>query len=158
MYNLYTPDVQKVQINVNVYYPIAELIQAVQLCDMSSKEDLKKEVLEWIKQQKWNKKFYSVPIQQFIHFTKSGMKHALKRNYKSSNVEIRLIKDIPKILSDSYYMGFSKNTDIKDKNTKGVHNYYAIVVLDKNIYEVWLKVKETRDKTYFYDHGVIRKI
>lgn len=124
-----------------------------------SKKELKEEVLKWVKSQGLiNRKFFSVPIQKFIEFNTKGLKHAISRNYNYPEIEIQLLKNIPQILPNSHYMGFEKNTKTTDKNIKGVHNYYDIVCFEKELFEVWLKVKETKDKTYFYDFGIIRKI
>lgn len=124
-----------------------------------SKKELKKEILEWLKSENWNRrKFFSIPINKIVEFSKSGMKHSISRNYKFPEIELQLTKNIPAILSNSYYLGFDKHSKTADKNIKGVHNYYNIVLFEKQLYEVWLKVKETRDLTYFYDFGIIRKL
>lgn len=125
---------------------------------MTTKE-LKEKALLFIKGKSFiNKKFFSIPIQKIVEFNAKGIKHAINRNYKFPEIELQLIENIPKILTDAHYMGFEKNTKKTDKNVIGVHNYYNLIVFEGNMYEVWLKVKETRDKTYFYDFGIIRKL
>lgn len=124
-----------------------------------TKQELKKELTEWIDSQKWeNKKFFSIPIQKFVDFSKKGMQHTASRNYKYPEIELQIAKNIMKILPNSHYMGYSSNTDKKRPEVKGTHNYFDIVSFSGELYEVWFKVKETRDKTYFYDHGIIRKL
>jgi len=124
-----------------------------------TKSELKAELLEWIESQNWNKKsFYSIPIRQFVEFSKKGMKHTINRHYKNPEIELMITKDIMKILPNSHYISFDKNKDSTKKNVIGTHNYYDIVLYENVLYEVWLKVKETKDRTYFYDHGVIRKL
>lgn len=125
---------------------------------MSIKE-LKAEILEWVKAQRWTgQKMYSIPIQRFVHFNFKGYKHSVNRNYKYPEIELQLTKNIPAILSNSHYLGFDKNNKKEDINIKGVHNYYNIVMFEQELYEVWIKVKETRDLTYFYDFGIIKKL
>lgn len=124
-----------------------------------SKKELKISVLAWLKEVRKEKRvFFSVPIQQFVEFNYKGLKHSISRNYNFPEIELQIIKNIPNILPNSYYMGFDKNTKKENENVKGVHNYYDIVFFKGNLYEVWFKVKETKDKTYFYDYGIIRKI
>ncbi|HRO76957.1 MAG TPA: hypothetical protein PLP27_12520 [Crocinitomicaceae bacterium] len=125
-----------------------------------TKEELKRELLQWVKNQNWtNRKFVSIPIGQIVEFTASGIKHTISRNYKNfPEVEIQMAKNIMAILPNSFYMGFDRNTDKKRAELKGVHNFYDIVKFEDSLYEVWFKVKETRDKTYFYDHGIIKKL
>ncbi len=120
---------------------------------------LKEDVLKWIKSEGLiNRIFFSIPIQKFVEFNTKGLKHAISRNYKYPEIEIQILKNIPEILPNSHYMGFDINTKTSDKNIKGVHNYYDIVFFKGELFEVWIKVKETKDKTYFYDFGIIRKI
>lgn len=133
----------------------------IQLCYQmaDNKKKIKAEILEWIKTQKHtSKKFYCVPLQKIVHFNAQGLKHAVSRNYKYPEIELQLTKRVPAIIADSFYMGFDKHTKTEDKNIKGVHNFYNIVVFEKQLYEVWMKVKETRDLTYFYDFGIIKKL
>lgn len=125
---------------------------------MTNKE-LKEEIFKWMENEKVNqKKFFSIPINKIVEFNKKGIKHAVSRSYKYPKIELKIIKEIPKILPNSFYMGFDKNTKKGFKNVKGVHNYFDIVLFEGDLYEVWFKVKETRDKTYFYDHGIIKKM
>lgn len=126
---------------------------------MKTKKELRKEILDFVKSQRWyGQKMYSIPIQKFVHFNAKGVKHSISRNYKFPNIELQLAKNIPSLLSDSTYLGFDKNTNTEDINIKGVHNYYNIILFEQQLYEVWIKIKETRDLTYFYDFGIIRKL
>lgn len=123
-----------------------------------SNKDIRQYLLNWVKSQDWeNKGFYSIPIQKFVYFTKAGFKHTINRSYKYPEVELLLIKRIMEILPNSKFIGFEKDKLGRD-NVNGVYNYYAVVCHDDNFYEVWFKVKSTRDKSFFYDHGIIRKL
>ena len=123
-----------------------------------SHKKLRNEIVEWLKSENFKRKvIFSVPIQKLVYFNKSGMKHAISRNYNFPEIELKVAKIIPEVLSNSFYMGFEKNTK-EIPNLKGVHNYYSIIIFEKEIYEIWLKVKETRDLTYFYDYGIIKKL
>lgn len=123
-----------------------------------SKQELRQDLLKWLKAEKWdNKKFFSIPLQRFVYFTKSGFKHTIYRNYKNPEIELQIAKNIPKILPNSLYMGLTKD-EKKIESVIGVHNYYDIIAFKGDLYEVWFKVKETKEKTYFYDHGIIRKL
>ncbi|MBW7868864.1 MAG: hypothetical protein H3C31_11110 [Brumimicrobium sp.] len=47
-------------------------------------KELKKSLAVWIEDNNWeNKKFYSLPIGKIVEFSKSGMKHTLRRNVRS---------------------------------------------------------------------------
>lgn len=127
---------------------------------VKSKKELREELKKWLKSQRLhNRKFYSLPINRMVEFTNKGMRHAISVNHKKhTEIEIRMIKDIMKILPNSFYMGFDKNENKSKKEEKGVHNFYDIVLFDGALYEVWFKVKETKDKAFFYDHGIISKL
>lgn len=106
------------------------------------------------------KRLSLIPVKEIITINKKGLKHLMSRNYgKDDNkiVRINLVKNILKILSDAVYVSFEANT--KPNNfTKGVHNFYSIAVYQQKIYEVWIKIKETRDLTFVYDIGIIREM
>jgi len=127
----------------------------------TKKIDVRKEVLKYLEDNKIiGKRLYIVPIQKIVTINKRGIKHVVSKKYgenKHQEIRLRLLKNIPKILSESYYMGFDKNTKSPNQ-VLGVHNFYAITVYNKKMYEVWLKVKETRDLTFVYDMGIIREI
>jgi hypothetical protein len=61
------------------------------------------------------------------------------------------------ILPNSKFINFEKDK-LGRENVNGVYNYYAVVFYKEEYYEVWFKVKSTRDKTFFYDHGIIKKL
>lgn len=119
-----------------------------------------KEVLKYMEENKIiGKRFSVLPVDKIITINKKGIKHLISRKYGSSdnnNVRLQLVKNLPKILSESHYMGFDPDT--KTANVKGVHNFYALTVYQQRIYEVWIKVKETRDLTFVYDMGIIREL
>lgn len=124
------------------------------------KKKLREEALEWLKSQgKFNRRFYCVAIQSIVSFQYKGLKHAISRNYKYPNVELQIIKIIPEIFTSAHYICFDKNEDLKTiREVRGTHNYYAIVSFELKIYEVWLKIKETKDGYFFYDYGIIRML
>lgn len=66
-------------------------------------------------------------------------------------------KTLPKLLSDSFYMGFEKDGKQR-KGVIGVHNYYSMGIYKGKIYEVWIKIKETKDSTFVYDMGIIKEL
>lgn len=120
-----------------------------------------KEILKDLKAKKvLNKKFYSVGV-GIYEINKNGLKHALSRTYSKTiegkKLESELLKNIMVVISNSIYISFDQDTRGK-QGVKGVHNYYNIVLFNGSLYEVWYKIKETKDKTFFYDMGVIREI
>lgn len=120
--------------------------------------ELRSEILAWVKKNKLQqKKFYSIPIRRMVHFPISGFKHSAYRHHKAPEVELQLLKRVHEVLTNSYYVGFEKNTK-DERHVKGTHYYYNIVFCGGRLYEIWIKVKETRDKTYFYDLGVIKEL
>lgn len=109
------------------------------------------------------KKFYSVPIRDVFEISKNGVIHALNRNYGKTDelqkIEVELIKNLLEVISNSIYVSFEANNKISNSDkVKGVHNHYNIVLFNKKLYEVWFKIKETKDKLFFYDLGIIREI
>lgn len=131
---------------------------------MAKKDDLgdiRKAVLKYLDDNKIiGKRLYIVPIQKIVTISKQGIKHVVSKRYGARDhqeVRIKLLKNIPKIIVDSYYMGFEKNTK-KSENIVGVHNFHAITVYERKIYSVWIKVKETRDLTFVYDMGIIQEL
>lgn len=120
--------------------------------------ELRKEVLDYFKSRRIiGRTYYSLPIQKLIHFNKKGLKHLVSRNYNQPNIELNLAKNLPKILSDSFYMGFTPNTK-SNKDVLGVHNYYSIGIYQGKIYQVWIKVKETKGLVFMYDFGIIKEL
>lgn len=120
-----------------------------------------KEILKDLKSKKvLNKKFYSVEV-GIYEINKSGLKHSLSRTYaktqQGKKIEVELLRNIMSVISNSIYISFDKDARGK-QGVKGVHNYYNIVLFNGALYEVWYKIKETKDKKFFYDMGIIREI
>lgn len=107
-----------------------------------------------------NKKFYSVEV-GIYEINKNGLKHCLSRTYSKTiegkRMEAELLKNIMSVISNSIYISFDQDERGK-QGVKGVHNYYNIVLFNGTLYEVWYKIKETKDKKFFYDMGIIREI
>jgi len=122
-------------------------------------KELKKEVRKWIDEQDLSdKKVYSIPIKQFVFFTRQGYKHTLGRTYKKfPEIELQLIPHMFEIITNAMYVGFSKEYK-KRLSVKGVHKYIAIVFVNSGAFLIWIKVRETQERIAFYDHGVISKI
>jgi hypothetical protein len=119
---------------------------------------LRIEIWQWVKESGLEGKIlYSVPLNKLVHFSHKGLKHAISVHHGYPEIELELVRQLPRILVDAYYVGFSPN---KDGNPLiiGVHDFYNIVIHENKIYQIWLKVKETRDKTFYYDHGVISEL
>ena len=119
---------------------------------------LRREIWKWYKESGLETKvLYSIPINKLVHFSPKGLKHAISIHHGHPEIELELVKQLPKILVDAYYVGFSPN---KDGNPLifGVHDFYNIVIHKKKIYQIWLRVKETREKAFYYDHGVISEL
>lgn len=120
-----------------------------------------KEIIKDLKAKRvLNKKFYSVGV-GIYEINKNGLKHALSRTYaktlEGKRIEVELLKNLMLVISNSIYISFDQ--DMRGKQgVKGVHNYYNIVLYNAALYEVWYKIKETKDKTFFYDMGVIREV
>jgi len=122
-------------------------------------KELKKEVRKWINgQDLTNKKVFSLPIKQFIFFTKQGYKHTLGRTYKKfPEVELILTPHLFEIITDAIHVEFKKDYK-KRPEIKGIHNYIAIVSMDIGVYLIWIKIREGIKESIFYDHGVIAKL
>jgi hypothetical protein len=119
---------------------------------------LRQEIWTWAKKSGLNKRvFFSVPINRLVFFSPKGIKHSISMHHGYPELELNLVKQLPKILVDAYYVGFNPNNS-GDQSVVGVHDFYNIVVFEAKIYEIWLKVKETKEKAFYYDHGIIREL
>jgi hypothetical protein len=120
--------------------------------------ELRREIWSWVKKSGLSKRvFFSVPINRLVYFSPKGLKHSISKHHGYPELELMLVLQLPKILVDAYYVGFNPNNR-GDLSIAGVHDFYNIVVYEAKIYEIWLKVKETRDKVFYYDHGIIREL
>lgn len=120
-----------------------------------------KEILQELKAKKiLNKKFYSVEVGLY-EINKAGLKHSFSRSYSKTSagkaLEFELLKNIMIVLANSIYISFENDYKTRAE-VKGVHNYYNIILFKGKLYEVWYKVKETKDKKFFYDMGIIKEI
>lgn len=100
---------------------------------------LRQEIWNWAKNSGLNKRvFFSVPIGKMVYFSPKGLKHSISKHHGYAELELKLVKQLPKILVDAYYMGFNPN-DRGDQSIAGVHDFYNI-------------------KAFYYDHGIIREL
>jgi Large polyvalent protein-associated domain 3 len=95
-------------------------------------------------------------IDQIVEFTWKGIKHDLSRAYQNPTTEIKLLKQMPELLISALYLGFDPNEE-ENKEVRGVHNFVNLASEDQELWQIWLKVKETLDKSFFYDHGIIKE-
>lgn len=126
-----------------------------------TKAELFREILKDLKAKRiLDKKFYSVEVGLY-EINKSGLKHAFSRAHATDKnhkkVEAELIKNIMQVITNSIFISFEP--DYRGRaGVKGVYNYYNIVLFNGSLYEAWYKIKATKDKTFFYDMGIIREI
>ena len=122
-------------------------------------DDLKKlreEMKIWAKNNLVGKKVYLPEINQIVEFTWKGIKHSLSRSYQNPTTEIKLLKQMPELLISAFYLSFELN-EAANQEVRGVHNFVNLATEDDELWQVWLKIKETMDKTFFYDHGIIKE-
>ncbi len=92
-----------------------------------------------------------------------GLKHTLKgKSYKKidllekNEATIMSIKYLKYFLETSKYMGFEEDKKQRD-NILGVHIFASIFSYKNMEYNVKILVRETQNKTFFYDQALIQK-
>ncbi|NOZ46377.1 MAG: hypothetical protein GXO79_06305 [Chlorobi bacterium] len=124
---------------------------------------LRNEVFAWAKIELQNIKVINTETKIEILINLHGLKHTLKgksfKNYdmiEKNEAMIMSVKHLKFFLETSKYIGFEEDKKMRD-NILGFHIFTNIFNYKNVEYDVKIMVKETRDKTYFYDQALIEK-
>ena len=114
----------------------------------------------WTKQNIKGKIVINKYLEQSIEISNKGLKHTLKgknlRNlqfYERNLATIESVKNIVELLENAKYIKFEKDNKNRE-NVKGIHLFETEYVYKNKKYTVKIIVKETNDKTFFYDHSL----
>ena len=119
---------------------------------MALKDELEK-ARRWAYNNLAGKKVYQKDIDDFIHFNKAGISHAIyARTYKE---KIQLIYNAEKLIASSTL--YSSELDKKGRpDIKAVHKFVTNWEFKGKDYFVYIVVRETTKK-FYYDHGIIKE-
>ena len=124
---------------------------------------LRDEMFIWAKMELNGLIVINTDAQMEILINMRGLKHTLKgKSYKNldlfekNEASIMSVKYLKDFLESSKHEGFEEDIRQRD-NIMGFH-VFTDTFNYKNIeYYLTIKVKETRDKTFFYDQALIQK-
>ncbi|MCF6183716.1 MAG: hypothetical protein L3J56_03655 [Bacteroidales bacterium] len=124
---------------------------------------LKEEMFIWAKLELNGLIITNLDAQMKILINMRGLKHTLKgKSYKNidliekNEASIMSVKNLKYFLENSKYQGLEKDRRQRD-NIVGFHIFTDIYEYKNINYRLIIKVKETRDKTFFYDQALIQK-
>ncbi len=124
-------------------------------------QEFRNETFIWAKQNIKDKIIVNENFNQDIYITTRGLKHTLKgknlRNiqfYEKNLATIESLKDIVRLLENAKYVKFEKDNRNRE-NVSGIHLFITEYVYNQKKYTVKIIVKETNDKTFFYNHSLI---
>ncbi len=117
----------------------------------------RKALIKWAAGHLPSKIAYSTELQKSISFTVSDLRHSLSRHTGDAMVEMKVIKQLPGLLSNAHYTTFDKSHE-PTPDKIGMHNFVNVTSIDNDVYAVWMKVREDkRGKLFYYDHGIIKE-
>lgn len=127
---------------------------------MDKIKEFRDSMLIWARQNLVGKIVKNKNFTKEIEFTSRGLKHTLKgknlRNshfYQQNFVVIESIKQIEELLTNATYIKFEPDNKNRE-NVKGIHLFEIEYISNNTKYQIRIIVKETRDKTFFYDHSI----
>lgn len=124
---------------------------------------LRDEMFIWAKMELNGLNIVNTDTQMEILINMQGLKHTLKgKSYKNvgliekNEASIESVKYLKYFLETSKYERFEEDTRHRD-NIVGFHVFTNVFNYKNVEYYLTIKVKETRDKTFFYDQALIQK-
>lgn len=122
---------------------------------------LRDEALQWAKENLLGTFVKHNAIEKPIEIGNKGLKHTLKgKNLtdialtERNLVVIYSTYDLITLLENATYLYFEEDKNQRD-NVFGVHLLVCNFEFRNGVYQIRFIIKETRDKTFFYDHAVI---
>lgn len=122
---------------------------------------LRDETLQWAKENLLGQFVKHNDIKRSIEISNKGLKHTLngKNLQNIALIERNLVViystyHLIDLLENAEYVGFEEDKMLRD-NIFGVHILHNNFQYKEEIYLIKFVIKETRDKTFFYDHAVI---
>ncbi len=124
---------------------------------------LRNEVFIWAKIELVGQTVLNIDSKIEILINMHGIKHTLKgKSFKKleliekNEAMIMSVKHLKYFLETSKYVGFEKDKRKRD-NILGYYIFTNIFSYRKTEYKVKIMVRETTDKTYFYDQALLFK-
>jgi hypothetical protein len=122
---------------------------------MENISQIKEQVKKWIKENLVGKQIFHPQLEQIIEFNKRGLKHTLARVYQPFDIKLKAIYQLENLLILSELKN-SERDKLNRPEIKQIHTFYSKAIIDDIEFEFWLKVRETNNGTYFYDHGIVK--